>query len=115
MPQQSKGPSIPWGHLAQHCHWVRGGLVLLCSVLCGLTSSTACRLAATVEEGHQAIRERPEEGYKVVNGLEGTVCEERLRSLDLQRGSAEVWARGNGVELGQGRGSWGIRKRSQKV
>lgn len=57
----------------------------------------------------------PEEGYKVVNGLEGTMCEERLRSLDVQRGSAEVWARGNGMELGQGRGSWGIRKRSQKV
>jgi len=109
----TKGQPYPGVQQAQQCHQARGRAAP--SVLCGLTSSTACRLAATVEEGHQAIREHPEEGYKVVNGLEGTMCEERLRSLDVQRGSAEVWARGNGMELGQGRGSWGIRKRSQKV
>ena len=33
-------------HQAQHCHWVREGIVLLCAVLCSLTSSTACSLGS---------------------------------------------------------------------
>ena len=37
-------------HQAQHCHWVREGVVPLCSALCSLTSSTVCSV------GHHIIK-----------------------------------------------------------
>lgn len=61
-------------HQAQHCHWVKGGLVLLCSALCGLTSCTGCSVGATTSERQKAIRQHPEE----VKDLEGKMNEELL-------------------------------------
>lgn len=39
-------------------------IVQLCSLLRGLTLSSACSLGATISEGHKTIRELPKEGYR---------------------------------------------------
>jgi len=53
----------PGVHQGQHRQRVRGGLVLLCPVLRGLTSCTGCSVGATTSGGHNAIRQRPKKGY----------------------------------------------------
>ena len=54
----------PGVHRTQHCHREKGGVVLLCSVLCGLTSCTGCSVGATTSGGHKAMRQHPMNGYK---------------------------------------------------
>ena len=45
----------PGVHQAQHRPQARGGVVPLCSVLCGLTSCTGCGRGATVHKGHTSV------------------------------------------------------------
>jgi len=52
----------------------------LCSVLCSLTSSTACRLGATVQEGHKTIRDHVRRKRNSVSG-------------DLMAAAAPTWQR----------------------
>ena len=65
---ETNGPTVSWGAAGPVLPLGEGRGCALCSVLCGLISSTACRLAATVEEGHQALTEHPKEGHE--NGEE---------------------------------------------
>ena len=74
-PASLKGQPCPEVYQVQHCHQVRGGIVLLCSALCGLTSSTGCKLGATMQKGHKTIRGHPKESYKDGEGSEGKVYE----------------------------------------
>jgi len=119
---------------AQHCKWVRGGVVpLLCSVLHGLTSSTG----ACYNIRHETIPKCPKVGYKGAEssraqdtpgaaevpgfssaqsrGAEGRPHGSHSSSQRAELNSAlcdSSRARGNGVELCQGRGSWELGKES---
>ena len=62
--------------------------MVLCSVLCGLTSSTGCRFGAPQCKKDIKLLESVQKmamnmAMKIGKGLEGKVCEERLRALNL--------------------------------
>jgi len=63
LPWQHKRPTVPWVAPGPALPVGEGRGCLLCSALCGLTSSTAHRMGATVYEGYKTIREPPKEGY----------------------------------------------------
>lgn len=54
-------PTRPWGEPGPALPAGKGRAVLLCSVLCSLTSSTGC---TTISERQKAVREQPKEGYE---------------------------------------------------
>ena len=82
-PGGQKVRPYPGVHQAQHCHRAREGVVL-CSVLCGLTSSTGCRFGAPqCKKDIKLLESVQKMAMKIGKGLEGKVCEERLRALDL--------------------------------
>jgi len=117
---------------AQHCKWVRGGVVpLLCSVLHGLTSSTG----ACYNIRHETVPKCPKVGYKGAEssraqdtpgaaevpgfssaqsrGAEGRPHGSHSSSQRAELNSAlcdSSRARGNGVEL-SGQGELGVRER----
>lgn len=72
-----KGTPYPGVHRAQHCQRARGGLILLCSLLCGLTSCTGeaspptLSVGGTTSEAHKAMRQSPKEGYEDGDGSGG--------------------------------------------
>jgi len=86
---------------AQHCQLVVGVGCPLCSVLRDLTSSTECSWGATLQGGHETIREHPKENCKDGEGLAGKGCEERLRLCSAQSRGAEGRPRG-GCSSSQG-------------
>lgn len=108
-PGSPKGQAYPGVHQAQHYHQAREETVLLCSALCGHTSSTGCSSGC-----HQTRRtkECPKEGYEDGKGLEGMMYEEQLRSFGLFKLRAEElrgrlmaaaaphWSRRGSAELG---------------
>ena len=67
-------PEVPQ---AQHCHWERGGVVLYCSALCSLTSSTGHRFGVPqYKKDIKLLENAQRRTIKMMKGLEDKTYEE---------------------------------------